>query len=657
MIFLLELDYYNRLNGLVETLYLTTASNFSIDGKVYIPALEVGLDFEEFLYGRGASGGVAASAVGELVIPNSDGKFDYLENCSFSGRAFRTYWAENERSLEVNLYVSGTINNAEFTIDDITFTVSDRLTSLDVNLITNKFLGTNLGMGAAGGLEGGEEIKGQNKPRIYGRCRNIQPFVINSFHLIYATNYDKDGNYAPVHSIWNVFGKGAEYLYEGDVATTEDLVTATVSASYYKTCIAEGTFRLGTVPNGDVTCDVMESFGEESSVARVVGRILSEYPEIVLDQQSLDALHATSKCPCGIYVTGEQTVLEVVKELLASIEAWMVPNYEGVVYFGNNSQSLVSPKHFIDSGRLTVKGFEKIPKSDSNGSVPSYSVTINHTKNWKVLDKGSLIDSVPEDLLGFSKLLDFFSTEYRSSVVYDNSISNLELTSKALEYNTLLQSPVYAKLRNGSFLTSFSEVVPFDWEYYTDDVLTVITITDGVCTITRGGAATYAFIRQRLDCPDQIFPGEYTLKFEVVSGTPSVKLYDGASLIFDDVVTPENGVVELTFDFTSTFAEVAIGTVSGPVSITSITLRESDKWGTPELEALKRFNIRSVPDDRYKLKLPYDLAKEINLGEQVMFKANRFNLENGEVFLVIGRGLSFPSIEVELDIWRYRDGN
>lgn len=653
MIFLLEVDYYDRNNGVAGTLFLTTANNYSREGKVYVPALSTGLSYEEFLFGRGSVGGISASAVGEIVIPNADGEFDYLENASFSGRTYRSYYVDDSR--EPQLYVTGVITSSEFSIDEVTFTVSDRFASLDTPLITNKFAGTNLGMGAAGGLEGGVEIKGQNKPRLYGRCRNIQPYVINVFQLIYACNYDKDGNRAPVHSFWNVFGKGAEYLFQEDVADMDALIALDVDESYYATCIAEGAFKLGTVPNGEVTCDVMESFGEESSVARCVEKILLDFPEVEVDLTSLESVHSLSKCPAGLYVTGEETTLECINLLLNSLEAWMVPDVSGKAFFGATPQLLKFPKHVIDGRKIAAGTLERLPSTRNKNNVPNHSVTILHTKNWKVLEQGSLIDSIPEDLLGFLSLLEFFSTQYRKAVVSSPSVLVQEPTSEAVEYETLLQEPVVAKLRNGNFFATFANETPLDWLVGIDDGASVNQIEDGICTLTIGGAGTYIYLQQILD-GDEIYSGEYTLSFELHSGTADVYIEDGASLIHDFHYS-DAGLVEITFTLSQKPLEIRIGTSGAPVAVSSVKLQESTKWGTPDTEAQRRFNTKSVPEDRYKFDYPYELAKDFRLGDQVLFKLDRFGLEEGEVFLVIGRELNFPSIDIGLDLWRFRDGN
>lgn len=645
MIILIEIDYYNRISGTKETLCLTTGSHYSKDGKMFLPNLAVGLEFEEFLFSKGSSGGDSSSSIGNIVIPNSDGQFDYLDYAAFDGRQFRTYWAESESSVEVFHYVTGTVKRHEMGLKEVVLTISDVLETMDAQMQLGTFAGTNGGMGAAGGLEGGEgDIKGQIKPRLYGRCRNIEPYLINSFHLIYACNYDRDGNRMPVYGFWNVFGKGVDYLYEGDVATAELLITATVSEGYYKTCVAEGCFRLGTVPGGAVTCDVFEMSGEDCSAARVIGRLLEDYPVPSMDLTSLERLHTDFKCPIGIYITSERTVLEVLREILESLDCYLVPDAEGVARFGRVQLSLDQPKFKLT--REHIRDLDRVPTSDSSSGIPAYSVKILHTKNWKTLDKGSLALSV--DPL----LQEFLATEYRIAEHTDTALLTTNPGSKPIEYETLLQEPVPVKLRNGSFKSGFTVVEPTDWVdvYFGTIDLIVLYPSQGKATIPAGTGSAY--LKQILTTPDEIFPGEYVVTFTVLSGTATLIVKDVGLTLFTVAV----GVGTSSHTFTATGeVEIWIGCVLGTTEITGVSVKESDAFGTPQTEAARRFALRSVPEERYTFKVSHEFCKDISLGDEITLEYNRFGMDEGKNFLVIGRSMELPSIDVELDVWRSRN--
>lgn len=643
MIFLLEVDYYNYRSGMIETLFLTTSKSYSLDGKVYLPVLDVGLDFEESLFSRGTTGGDSSSSIGVIVIPNSNGQFDYLSDAGFDGREFRSYWVENENSKELNPYVTGTVSYPEASVDDITLHISDVLERYNYKMLRSTFAGTNLGMGAAGGLEGGEDdIKGQNKPALYGRCRNIQPFLVNAFHLIYAMNYDKNGNRKAVHSIWNVYGKGAEYLYEGDEADGDALLLASVSPGYYKTCLAEGLIRLGTVPNGEVTCDAMESFGEQSSAGNVIHRILEEYPDVSYDLSSLEALKQDFKCPVGIFLTGEQTVLEVIRSILSSVDAWIVPDYYSSLTFGRVPPVLNKPKYRIKKEFVRKSSFEKVPTSDNARNIPARSVAIKHTRNWKVIDAGSLIDAVPLERA------EFFSTEFRTAVVSDNSVSVAHPSAVDLEYETLLQAPMPAKLRNGNFSQPLSESPPQDWGFSSESEGDTYVISNGVCEIVKDVGAK---LSQTLESPDEIFDGEYTLTLSA-SGPVLITVDDSLGSVYNGTIAPEDQRISLTFSVVGTTSIGLEPPSVGSVQISNVRLTESNKWGTPEDEATRRHSLQSVKGERYTFKTDYRHALNFKVGDEIEFSYDRFSLEEGKSFIVIGRSLSLPSLDVELDIWR-----
>lgn len=647
MIFLIEIDYFNCKSGTKETLCLTTGKHFSKDGKAFTPALSVGLEFSEALFSRGSSGGSSSSSIGNIVIPNSSGHFDYLDDCAFAGRQFRSYWAESEDSTESYPFVTGTVKRSEMSMTELTLSVSDVLDTMDIQMQLGVFAGTNLGMGAVGGLEGGEDdIKGQIKPCVFGRCRNIEPSLINAFHLIYACNYDRDGNRKAVDSFWNVYGKGVEYLYEGDVATTELLIDASVSEGHYKSCVSEGTFRLGTVPNGTVTCDVFECSRTESSAGKVIARILDQYPSPEVDLSSLENLHDDFKCPVGIYITTERTLLEVIREILSTVDAWILPDYNGISRVGRISEVLESPKFILT--RDEIRELDRVPSSDNSNNIPSYSVKILHTKNWKTLDRSSLALAVPENLQ------QFFEQEYRISEHTDLEILSTYPTSKPVSYETLFQSPVFAKLRNGDFKAEPRVAEPFDWVL--EDLGTLadvfIDVLAGTATITAGTAGAY--LKQILSSPDEIYAGEYTLSFNLMVGDAEVLIKDEGVTIYSE------SAVEGLFSCTVTVTgevEIWIGCLSGAILISSVQFRESDALGTPEVEATRRFGLRSLPEERYTFKVSHKHAQSIGLGDEITLVFDRFDLHEGKNFLVIGRTVELPSVEIELDVWRIKNAS
>lgn len=94
-----------------------------------------------------------------------------------------------------------------------------------------------------GGLEGPSSLAGQFKPRLYGLKRNVEPVLIDAGLLLYQLH---DG---PMQQVRAVRDKGVALTSGGDVASYAALSSATVAAGSYKTCLAAGLIRIGSVPS------------------------------------------------------------------------------------------------------------------------------------------------------------------------------------------------------------------------------------------------------------------------------------------------------------------------------------------------------------------------------------------------------------------------
>src|SRR5690606_36034461 len=68
--------------------------------------------------------------------------------------------------------------------------------------------------GGTGGVDGGDDLKGKRKPRLFGLCLNITPAFVSSAALLYQVN---DG---PVQEIDDVYVRGAALGFDRDYASS-----------------------------------------------------------------------------------------------------------------------------------------------------------------------------------------------------------------------------------------------------------------------------------------------------------------------------------------------------------------------------------------------------------------------------------------------------
>lgn len=653
MIFLVTAYAFNPALNIEEPIRVTTGRHFNYNGDSYHPDLDKVMVIKEELFKDTAVEGEASNAVGEVSFANTDGRYDYLDDYIFDGRRIVVHVVPEEESdeSEVRLFFTGTMRYYNLTVEKFTIYVKSRLEELNTAMLSAVFGGTNPGSGGAGGRDGSEDaLKGKKKPSLYGRVFNMTPVPINEFYLIYACNFDLDGNPKAVENFWSVRGRGVEYIYEGDVATFALLKTATVSAGYYKTCLAEGLVRLGTVPNGDVTCDVIEASGASSTVSGVVTRVLEDFcgyvAETDFDTTSLNQLDDLNSCPVGVYVTDEETKLAVVTALLQSVGAWMSPDNYGVFRFGLIAAPSSLPSAYFTKDNFE-DSFEKIQVGDQGKNIPAYMLTLKYTKNWKVQDKNAFANSV---LLNRQEL---YGRPFTEAVEQDLTIKTSSPNSPALVYETLLQGPLSVYIRNPNGEFPFATISPFDWVIADTGAGGTLTADVSNKQFTLLAGSNYVYAAQTLIRPGRILTGTYNLKFtaNVNAGNTKVSITESAVETSAAIVTVVDGVVNYEFTLSSTGdVVIRIGT-DDELSFTEVSLTEVQTVG-PSYESDRRFDIQKSLVSMYTFKVDFDEGEDVLLGSTVNVAYERFSLVAGVDFLVVGRETETNEGKITFDVWR-----
>lgn len=651
MIFLVTVYAYNPATNMEEPIRVTTGRHFSYGGNSYYPYLDKSMVLSEELFDNSSTEGEASQAVGEVSFINTDGRYDYLETYLFDGRKVEVHMAKSEDTPdeEVSLVFTGTARYYSLTIQKFTVYVKTRMEELNTAMLSATFGGTNLGRGGSGGDDGTESFKGSKKPSVYGRVFNIEPVNINEFFLVYACNYDKDGTRKAIESFWSVRARGMEMVYEGDVASFTALKATTVSAGHYKTCIAEGLFRLGTVPNGEVTCDVIEKSGAQGTTAGVVKRILEQFcgytADVDFDSTSLEQLDDYNECPVGVYVTGEETKAEVLVDILQSIGAWICPNSLGVFRFGLVDTPTSLPVLTVHKGNYLKDSLEKIQTGAQSRNIPAYMVTLKHTKNWKVQTKDAFVHAVP------SYVQELLVKPFTEEVKQDLTIKEKSPNSPALVYETLLQGPYSVEVRNASGESLAAETDRIDWQMEDTGTGGAMVVGEGVLALFAG--TSYVYATQDFERPGRIKTGKYTLKFRVTNslGNHAVYIKENAVTTSSAVVTAVDGIVTYTFTLTSTgVVSVWIGT-DNELSFTDVSIKEYQET-TPYYELERRFDIQKGLVSQYVFKLDYALGAHVQAGDTVTLVEDRFTLAAGVDFTVIKKDADSNNEEITFDIWR-----
>lgn len=443
------------------------------------PRLKNPANYSRSLFGGdGTTQGGQTVGFGEIVLIGNDGGLDYLRDYGIDGRALTIYTLESKTSAwsTRKTYLRGTVEQVTFSWRFVTLRLRDRLAELSQKQIQETtYAGTTTSGGAT--VEGNGDYEGKPKPRVYGLVRNVTPAVANAYDLIYQVN---DG---AVNSIDAVYANGVALTYGGtNHASVAALQGAAIAAGQYHTATTLGLFRLGGSPGGLVTADVTQGANAAArTAAQIVKAILtgpaglsgSDY-----DDATFTALDTANASVCGIYIDTPRDILSVCSDVLNSIGGWLMPTRAGVFEVGRFEAPATSVATFGQNLILDRGGqrLQRLPTGDQGRGVPSWRVTLKHTRNWTPLSAGQLAGAVTAANAGF------FNNEWRDEVASDSAVRTKHLLATALEFQTLLTSAANAATEATRRLNLYKAerdrfLVPVKSEYAVDlnvgDTITV----------------------------------------------------------------------------------------------------------------------------------------------------------------------------------------
>lgn len=438
MIFLVEIDAYNRETGQVETQYFgsdgyTTKPNDDIPNVSFDNRLIQPGNYQRNVFGAGTTGGDSQVAAGFLELANPDGEIDYLADMPVDGRSIRIWGIEDIYTpfSERQLLFVGSMDQLEFSWLRVTVQIRDRLFELREDIQKNLFAGTTTagGMNQAEGTP--EDLKDKPKPLLFGRVLNLSPPLSNQYDLFYTV---ADNGF----SLSNISVKdgGIPLTFTANYATIAQLRTATLTVGQFATVSTLGIIRVGGTPEYDLTVDIQEN-AAQLSAARIVERILQRagFTTSDYDVAELNALHDLNPSIVGTWVGTEKTdFLSVINVVLSAIGGYMTPDRFGVFRFGRfelpsgNTIMQIGPSLILAGS----DGVRRITTNDQGNGLPAKKVTLKYAFNYTI-QKGS---SVAGGASAASKA--FIAESWRNAVIEDEDVGEIYLMAQELEFESAL---------------------------------------------------------------------------------------------------------------------------------------------------------------------------------------------------------------------------
>jgi hypothetical protein len=351
------------------------------------------VDFKRSMFSAARVTGGASVGAGDIVLNNTDQGLAGLRDLGLDGRDVVVRVGPQDAAYPggYTTFLTGTAEQVEVGARTATIRLRDRLQLLSQPLQATLYAGTNsLPSGAEGTAD---DIKGREKPLLFGIRQQIEPVLVNTSKLIWQFH---DGT---AEAVDGVYDQGVALTPSGtDRANLAALEAATIAAGQYDTCLALGLVRLGSAPSGRITIDAGgdASGGYVETAAGIVERILTQRCGIAagdIDSASFSALASAAPAAIGAYFTGQVTRQAAIDSVLASVGAWCAPARAGLWQVGR----LVAPSGSPDFTFTDVEilALDALPTRDEGRGLPVWRVKLRY-RPFAGLSRSDLAGAVTE---------------------------------------------------------------------------------------------------------------------------------------------------------------------------------------------------------------------------------------------------------------------
>lgn len=446
-IYLIEVTVTDQAVGAAEEVYryatagYTTTPADSPANTYYEPRVQQPGLVRRDLFSGGAAFGSTQVGYGEVVLANPDGGLDFLMDKVF-GRSIRILVGEQSGAYSTfALVLQATVEQAEVTLKSVTLRVKDNQEKLSNSLPLPVFAGDNVLPNGAEGTAG--DLKGQRKPRMYGKVFNVSPPMVNSSLLMFQMN-------SGAATIQAVYDKAVALTFHSDYANLAALEAATVPSGSYSTCTALGLFRLGSNHVGTVTCDA--TAGSEY-LAEILGAIATG-AGVTMSSSDIAALKAANPALGGIYFQDSSTeagsgttALQLLDEVAQSLGAWYGFDQAGVL----RCARVVAPtgSAVAEFGPANIVTLEQVTASDELNGLPTWKVSVLWKKFYTVQQDGDIAGSVTIARRGE------LAQEYRTAAVTDSDTQSIYPNARELQRTTALTAESDAQAEASRLLNLF----------------------------------------------------------------------------------------------------------------------------------------------------------------------------------------------------------
>ncbi len=432
MIYTIEVQVWNADTAALETLYFSTdhfitkstdtPANIAFDYRVVDPGT-ISVRVSE----NGDSLGNVRYDIGEIVIENIDGYYDYLiggitDDYSFYGQSAKIYYGDETGAYPssfTKVFV-GLCDGIEVTYDKLIFRLRDKSYLLDNKFLQTEYGGTNV---LPDGVDGtNDDIGGHLKPYFFGYIYNQEVIACNTSKLIYHIH---DGGI--INADLNVYDRGIALTKGATYADQAAMEATAPAAGEFRAWHIGGYFRLGSEPDGQVTCDAARAF---PSTDRTIPKMFNNFcgrVGITPNATDIATLHTAYPYLAGMYVNDESTIAEVLNRVSESLFLFY--------YYDNLGELRVkefnAPEYTATYTEVYEYEILNIERLSSASTRPTWKFIVNYLKNGTVqtTDIASIVSRARKT---------WISKEYRKVVDSSTTTRDTYKTDKEMEIFTAL---------------------------------------------------------------------------------------------------------------------------------------------------------------------------------------------------------------------------
>lgn len=253
----------------------------------------------------------------------------------------------------------------------------------------------------AGGMNGDSALRGLIKPYAVGAFVGASPVLFVGALLCYQVSCSS------VRAFTAVYDGGLALINDGDDPDYASLSVATIAAGHYRTCLAQGIFRLGGKPALIVTVDGQGDndtlFGHTypSSRGQIARRIATGRGAVTLDDvtgldnPSFTELDNKQGAAVGYYWSAEMSKAAALDECLRGCLGWWFMRLNGTLAVGVCEDPANLPPYLSLS--FPAAGAGEIRVSDltmTDYKVPRRQTFIGWAKNYTPLQINQIAGAV-----------------------------------------------------------------------------------------------------------------------------------------------------------------------------------------------------------------------------------------------------------------------